>query len=91
MVTAKWLRLGSDVLGWTATATGAVGLALHLGRWSAQPLVLAASGASYLMAGAVIGLIVLGQVPRPLEALGIAAVALAVAVRSVEEDELPPN
>ncbi|MCR5976941.1 EamA family transporter [Gordonia jinghuaiqii] len=34
----------------------------------------------------VIGLIALGQVPRPLEAVGIAAVALAVAVRSVDRD-----
>ncbi|GAC52934.1 hypothetical protein GOAMI_15_01240 [Gordonia amicalis NBRC 100051 = JCM 11271] len=47
---------------------------------------------------AVIGLIVLGQVPRPLEAVGIVAVALAVAVRSVDPaersmntDEIPPS
>ena len=40
---------------------------------------------------AVIGLIVLGQVPRPLEAIGIAAVALAVAVRSVDPEERPMN
>ncbi|MCR8695195.1 endonuclease/exonuclease/phosphatase family protein [Rhodococcus pyridinivorans] len=79
MVTAKWLRLGSDVLGWTSTATGAVGLALHFGTWSAQPLVLAASGASYLMAGAVIGLIVFAVRRRPLGAL----VAIAVAAAAV--------
>lgn len=47
---------------------------------------------------AVIGLIVLGQVPRPLEAVGIVAVALAVAVRSADPaersmntDEIPPS
>lgn len=76
-MTAKWLRLGTDVLGWTATAAGAVGLALHFGRWSAQPLVLAASGASYPMAGAVIGLIVFAVRRRLLGALVAGAVATA--------------
>ncbi len=36
----------------------------------------------------VIGLLALGQVPRPLEAVGIAFVAVAVAVRSVDDDRL---
>ncbi|MEO9327294.1 EamA family transporter [Gordonia aurantiaca] len=40
---------------------------------------------------AVIGLIVLSQVPRPLEAAGIVAVALAVALRTVDEDGIPPG
>lgn len=39
---------------------------------------------------AVIGLVVLAQVPRPLEAVGIAAVALAVALRTVDDD-IPPG
>ena len=47
----------------------------------------------------VIGLLALAQVPRPLEAVGIALVAVAVAVRSVDDDnrsddreaEIPPG
>ncbi|WP_067447313.1 endonuclease/exonuclease/phosphatase family protein [Nocardia alba] len=38
-----------------ATLAGAAGLALHFTRWPAEPFVLAASGAPYLMAGAVLG------------------------------------
>ncbi|MBS9371590.1 endonuclease/exonuclease/phosphatase family protein [Rhodococcus sp. B50] len=74
-MTAKWLRLGADGLGWAATATGAVGLALHFSTSSARPLVLAASGASYLMVGALIGLVVFGARRHVIGVLAAAAVA----------------
>ncbi len=43
------------MLAGAATLIGAAGFALHFARWPLEPLVLAASGAPYLMGGAVIG------------------------------------
>jgi endonuclease/exonuclease/phosphatase (EEP) superfamily protein YafD len=43
------------VLAGAATAIGAAGVGLHFTRWPLEPLVLAASGAPYLMGGAVLG------------------------------------
>ncbi|WP_241386991.1 endonuclease/exonuclease/phosphatase family protein [Rhodococcus sp. CH91] len=76
-VTAKWLRLGADVLGWVATAAGAAGIALYFSTSSARPLVLAASGAPYLMAGAFVGLVVFAVRRRGIGVLVAAAVATA--------------
>lgn len=74
-VTAKWLRVGADVLGCAATVTGAVGLALYFGTSSARLPVLAASGAVYLMVGALIGSVVFAARRRWVGALVAAAVA----------------
>lgn len=40
-----------------ATLVAAAGIGLHVNRWPLEPLVLAASGAPYLMGGAVIGVV----------------------------------
>lgn len=74
----KWLRLGADVFGWAATATGALGLALHFSTSSARPLVLLASGASYLMSGALVGLVVFAARRRRIGGLVAATLAAAV-------------
>lgn len=76
-MTTKWLRLGADVLGWAATATGAVGLALYFSTSSARPLVLTASGAPYLMVGALVGPVVLAARRRWVAVLVSVAVAVA--------------
>ncbi|MFD6452254.1 endonuclease/exonuclease/phosphatase family protein [Nocardia sp. NPDC060220] len=52
---AQVVRVGVRVLAGAATAIGAAGVALHFIRWPLEPLVLAASGAPYLMGGAVLG------------------------------------
>ncbi|MFC9659888.1 endonuclease/exonuclease/phosphatase family protein [Nocardia sp. NPDC127606] len=52
---ARVVRVGVRVLAGAATAIGAAGVALHFTRWPLEPLVLAASGAPYLMSGAVLG------------------------------------
>ncbi|WP_420751217.1 endonuclease/exonuclease/phosphatase family protein [Rhodococcus sp. O3] len=54
-MTTKWVRPAIAVLAWIATAIGAIGVALHLSPSSSRVLVLAASGALYPMAGAVVG------------------------------------
>ncbi|MFD6396602.1 endonuclease/exonuclease/phosphatase family protein [Nocardia sp. NPDC060249] len=52
---AQVVRVGVRVLAGAATVIGAAGVALHFLRWPVEPLVLAASGAPYLMSGAVLG------------------------------------
>ncbi len=46
-------------VGWCALTAGILGIALHFGPWQRQLFVLAASGATYLMVGAIIGLVLL--------------------------------
>ncbi|GAA3694417.1 EamA family transporter [Gordonia hankookensis] len=43
------------------------------------------------VAASIIGVVVLQQIPTPVEAVGIVAVAAAVAVRSADEGESPPT
>ncbi|MFD4439461.1 endonuclease/exonuclease/phosphatase family protein [Nocardia sp. NPDC058519] len=52
---AQVVRSGVRLLAGAATLAGAAGVALHFNRWTLEPLVLAASGAPYLMGGAVLG------------------------------------
>ncbi|MGY0499133.1 endonuclease/exonuclease/phosphatase family protein [Nocardia sp. FBN12] len=52
---AQVVRVGVRVLAGAATSAGVAGVALHVIRWPLEPLVLAASGAPYLMGGAVLG------------------------------------
>lgn len=49
------VRVGTLLLAGAATAVGTLGVALHYVGWPAEPLVLAASGAPYLMGGAILG------------------------------------
>lgn len=53
----KWVDRVVLGLGWCALAAGVLGIVLHFGTWRRQALVLLASGASYLMLGAVLGLV----------------------------------
>ncbi|MFD3508639.1 endonuclease/exonuclease/phosphatase family protein [Nocardia sp. NPDC058666] len=54
-MTPQVIRTGIRLLAGAATLAAAAGVALHFIRWPLEPLVLAASGAPYLMCGAVIG------------------------------------
>ncbi|MEV0062684.1 endonuclease/exonuclease/phosphatase family protein [Nocardia sp. NPDC050718] len=53
----KWLDRALLVLGWGALIAAVAGIVLHLGSWRQQSLVLLASGAMWLMLGAVLGLV----------------------------------
>ncbi|WP_051407062.1 endonuclease/exonuclease/phosphatase family protein [Nocardia sp. CNY236] len=64
-------------MGWFAVVLGAIGLVLHFGDWQRRGLVLLASGASYLMVGAVVGSVLL-LIARGWRSGAVAAV-LAVA------------
>ncbi|MEV0062320.1 endonuclease/exonuclease/phosphatase family protein [Nocardia sp. NPDC050718] len=52
---SRVVRVGTLLVAGAATAAGALGVALHVVGWSAEPLVLAAAGAPYLMGGAILG------------------------------------
>lgn len=56
-VRAQIVRGGVRLVAAAATLAAAAGVALHFTRWPAEPLVLAASGAPYLMGGAVLGIV----------------------------------
>ncbi|WP_280441259.1 endonuclease/exonuclease/phosphatase family protein [Nocardia brasiliensis] len=60
-------------VGWCAAAAGLAGLVLHFVAWRQRPLALLASGATYLMAGAVVGLVCF-LVVRGWRSAGVAAV-----------------
>ncbi|WP_067860781.1 endonuclease/exonuclease/phosphatase family protein [Nocardia shimofusensis] len=75
---SKLVRVGVGVLAWAATLAGVAGVALHVGRLSWQPLVLAASGAPYLMGSALVGLAVFVASRRRVGA-GVAVVVVAAA------------
>ncbi|MFI2229934.1 endonuclease/exonuclease/phosphatase family protein [Nocardia testacea] len=51
----KPVRVGIGVLAWAATLAGAAGVGLHFSRSTSRLLVLAASGAPYLMGSALVG------------------------------------
>ncbi|MFR9753198.1 endonuclease/exonuclease/phosphatase family protein [Nocardia sp. 004] len=55
----KWMDRALLGAGWCAVAVGAVGIVLYFGAWQRRELVLLASGASYLMIGAVVGVVLL--------------------------------
>ncbi|MFC4373416.1 endonuclease/exonuclease/phosphatase family protein [Nocardia halotolerans] len=76
-MSARIVRVGIGVVAAAVTSAGIVGVALHFGPWAVEPLVLAASGAPYLMCGAVFG--VLGfAVVRQWMGVGVALVVAAV-------------
>ncbi|MGS2809862.1 endonuclease/exonuclease/phosphatase family protein [Nocardia sp. MW-W600-9] len=53
----KWSDRVLLVLGWGALIAAVAGIVLHLGNWRQQSLVLLASGATWLMLGAVLGVV----------------------------------
>ncbi|MFF3225810.1 endonuclease/exonuclease/phosphatase family protein [Nocardia suismassiliense] len=52
---SKRIRIGVHLLAWSATLAGIAGIGLHFSRSGFEVLVLAASGAPYLMACALLG------------------------------------
>lgn len=52
----KWVDRALLVLGWGALIAAVVGIVLHIVNWQQKPMVLLASGAMWLMLGAVVGL-----------------------------------
>ncbi|CAM4395452.1 endonuclease/exonuclease/phosphatase family protein [Nocardia ninae] len=52
---SKKIRIGVHLLAWSATLAGVAGIGLHFSRSGFELLVLAASGAPYLMACALLG------------------------------------
>ncbi|WP_280501644.1 endonuclease/exonuclease/phosphatase family protein [Nocardia farcinica] len=75
----KLVRAGAGVLAGLATSAGATGVVLHFARLSWGPVVLAASGAPYLMGCALLGAAVFAGM-RHWVGVSAAAVVLAGAV-----------
>jgi endonuclease/exonuclease/phosphatase (EEP) superfamily protein YafD len=73
----KWLDRALLGVGWCAVVAGAVGIVLHFGAWQRRGLVLLASGASYLMLGAIAGvaLLLIARGWRSAAVAGVPAVA----------------
>lgn len=79
-VRAQVVRVGTLLLAGAATAAGAAGVALHVfGGPVLEPLVLAASGAPYLMGGALVGAVGFAAA-RQWAGTGVAVLVLAVGV-----------
>ena len=76
---SKVVRDGLAIAAWPATLAGAVGIALHFSESGAWWLVLAASGAPYLMCGALLGAVAFLSCKRWIGA----AVAVVVSVAAV--------
>ncbi|MGW0251851.1 endonuclease/exonuclease/phosphatase family protein [Nocardia goodfellowii] len=75
----KWLDRALLGVGWAAVLAGIAGVVLHLGSWRWELFVLGASGASYLMVGALLGL-VLVLIARGWRSAAFAGVVVAVAL-----------
>ncbi|WP_328411215.1 endonuclease/exonuclease/phosphatase family protein [Nocardia sp. NBC_00403] len=71
-----WMDRALLGVGWCAVAAGVVGVALYFGTWQRRAVVLVASGASYLMIGAVVGL-VLFLIARGWRSAAVAGVLVA--------------
>ncbi|WP_324194465.1 endonuclease/exonuclease/phosphatase family protein [Nocardia blacklockiae] len=76
---SKVIRVGVQVLAGLATFAGAVGVGLHFSSSWARVLVLAASGAPYLMVGAVVGVVGFAAVRNRVGA-AVAIVVVAAAL-----------
>ncbi|MFD6894384.1 endonuclease/exonuclease/phosphatase family protein [Rhodococcus sp. NPDC060086] len=80
---AKWMRVGAGIFAWLATVTGAAGAALHYSTSSARLPVLAASAASYMMIGAVVGAVVFALLRyRVATAVAVLVVLAAVWIQA---------
>ncbi|MGK8507816.1 endonuclease/exonuclease/phosphatase family protein [Nocardia asiatica] len=75
---AKPVRVGVHSLAWIAALAGAAGVALHFNGSSAPLLVLAASGAPYLMTSACVGAVAFAAVRHWIGA-AVAIVVVAIA------------
>lgn len=71
--------MGIGALAWTATLAGAAGVGLHFSRSSSRLLVLAASGAPYLMSSALVGVAVFAA-GRRWGGAGLAGVVAAAGI-----------
>ncbi|PXX71105.1 endonuclease/exonuclease/phosphatase (EEP) superfamily protein YafD [Nocardia tenerifensis] len=67
------------MLAWLVTVAGAVGVGLHFSRSGFRPLVLAASGAPYLMAGSLLGAAAFAATRR-WRGAAVAVVVVAAAI-----------
>ncbi|MGV9634220.1 endonuclease/exonuclease/phosphatase family protein [Nocardia rhamnosiphila] len=77
----RWhpVRVGIGALAWTATFAGGAGVGLHFSRSSSRLLVLAASGAPYLMGSALVGVAVFAA-GRRWGGAGLAGVVAAAGI-----------
>ncbi|MCX0273325.1 endonuclease/exonuclease/phosphatase family protein [Nocardia zapadnayensis] len=77
----RWnpVRVGIGALAWTATLAGAAGVGLHFSRSSSRLLVLAASGAPYLMGSALVGVAIFAA-GRRWGGAGLAGVVAAAGI-----------
>ncbi|MBF6213074.1 endonuclease/exonuclease/phosphatase family protein [Nocardia puris] len=76
-MTRVWVSRVALGLGWCALAAGVAGIVLYFVRWPWELPVLAASGATYLMLGAVFGLL-LFLLAKGWRSAAVAGVAVAV-------------
>ncbi|WP_410873161.1 endonuclease/exonuclease/phosphatase family protein [Nocardia sp. A7] len=76
---AQVVRIAVGLVAGTATLAGATGVGLHFIRWPLEPLVLAASGAPYLICGAVLGAVGFAAI-RQWIATGVAVVVVAAGI-----------
>ncbi|WP_327114372.1 MarR family winged helix-turn-helix transcriptional regulator [Nocardia sp. NBC_01730] len=76
---SKLVRNGVDLLAWIATLTGAAGVALHFSQSWWRMLVLAASGAPYLMSCALVGVVAFVAM-RHWSGAGVAIVVVTIAM-----------
>ncbi|GGK61333.1 hypothetical protein GCM10011591_37090 [Nocardia camponoti] len=82
------MQRGLLTLGWLALIAAVVGLVLHLGRWQRMSFVLLASGASWLMLGAVVALVFFAAARGWRSAIAGGIVALA-ALATIVPSYLP--
>ncbi|MFD3707174.1 endonuclease/exonuclease/phosphatase family protein [Nocardia sp. NPDC058658] len=84
----KWVQRSLLVLGWGAVVAAVIGIVLHVVDWSQKSMVLLASGAMWLMLGAVVGLVLM-LLARGWRSSGAAALVLAGAAWLVVPSYIP--
>ncbi|MFF2554560.1 endonuclease/exonuclease/phosphatase family protein [Nocardia sp. NPDC058058] len=76
---SKWVGISAGAVGWAATLTGIAGIGLHFSSSEARAVVLAASGAPYLMGAALVGTVAFAATRRWIGA-SVAGIVVAGAV-----------
>ncbi|MFE3321308.1 endonuclease/exonuclease/phosphatase family protein [Nocardia sp. NPDC059195] len=84
----KWVERALLVLGWGAVVAAVVGIVLHVVDWRQKSMVLLASGAMWLMLGAVVGLVLM-LLARGWRSSGAAVLVLAGAAWLVVPSYIP--
>ncbi|MBC7304590.1 MAG: endonuclease/exonuclease/phosphatase family protein [Nocardia sp.] len=84
----KWVQRTLLVLGWGAVFAAVAGIVLHVVDWPQKSMVLLASGAMWLMLGAVVGLVLM-LLARGWRSSGAAALVLAGAAWLVVPSYIP--